>query len=436
MESSANAANAASTIALLGVCALPAPNPNAPRTAQHTEYIHEILGHAGICYAPVAFDEIAGRLSGLKILLTVGEKAFDAPLKEQLETWVSDGGIWISIAGLCGMGELMGAEYTPSAYSLWASGLRALGEGFLDARENTHPILADLPLPLHYFSGIAVTPTSATVAAKVLDAHHRPTENAALLTRNVGKGQCLLLTPDITGAVVRIQQGVSVTRDGVPAPDGTGPVSDAVLKSDDGQVLDWLLDREPVSGVPGLSLFLQPVADQWRGVVLRSLFYAASERKLSLPLLWYYPNSLPALGHISHDTDGNKPELGWQLLETMREAKAHSTWCVILPGYAPDIIQTIIADGHELATHFDSMTDGCPWGEPYFDSQWRQLCEIFGPDHKPTTNKNHYLRWEGGVEFNHWCLRAGIRVEQSRGGTKQGNKGFVFGTCHPLRVVG
>ncbi len=440
MESSANVdhtdhAENAAAIALLGVCALPAANPNAPRTAHHASYIHEILGHAGVCYTPVAFEDIGEKLSGLRILLTVGEKAFDDPLKERLERWVREGGTWISIAGLCGMGDLLGAEYAPATFSLWGGSLRALGEGFLDARENAHPVLADLPLPLHYFSGIAVTATGASVAATVLDAHHRPTGQPALLTRTVGRGQCLLLTPDITGSVVRIQQGVAVTRDGVPAPDGTGPVSDGVLKSDDGQVLDWLLDREPIPAVPGLSVFLQPVADQWRGIVLRSLFYAASEQNLILPLLWFYPNDIPALGHISHDTDGNKPEHGWMLLETMRAAEARSTWCVIMPGYTPDIIRAIIADGHELATHFDSMTEGCPWGESYFDAQWRQLCEMFGPDHKPTTNKNHYLRWEGDTEFFDWCIKRGITLDQSKGASKTGEAGFNFGTCHPYRPI-
>jgi hypothetical protein len=123
------------------------------------------------------------------------------------------------------------------------------------------------------------------------------------------------------------------------------------------------------------------------------------------------------------------------LLETMRQAEAHSTWCVILPGYSPDIIRAIIADGHELATHFDSMTDGCPWGEQYFDSQWRQLCEMFGPDHKPTTNKNHYLRWEGDTEFFDWCVQRGITMDQSKGASKTGEAGFNFGTCHPYRPV-
>ncbi len=421
----------------LGVCALPAPSPNAPRTAHHAPYIHEILGHAGLCYQTVAPDQIAETLNHLQILLTVGEKTFEGPLKERLEQWVRAGGVWISIAGLCGMAELVGAEYAAASYTLWGGSLRALGEGFLDARESAHPILADLPLPLHFFSGIAVNAAASDikVLASVLDAHNRPTAFPALLTRTVGDGQCLLLTPDVTGSVVRIQQGVAVTRDGIPAPDGTGPVTDGVLKSDDGQVLDWLLDRQPVPGVPGLSVFLQPVADQWRGIVLRAIFFAARERNLALPLLWFYPRGLAALGHISHDTDGNKPEQGRRLLETMREANAHSTWCVIMPGYAPDIIRAIIADGHELATHFDAMTDGCPWGETYFDAQWRQLCEMFGPDHKPTTNKNHYLRWEGDTEFFDWCIARGITLDQSKGASKTGEAGFNFGTCHPYHPV-
>ena len=421
--------------AALGVCVWPEPAKNAPRTVRHGAYIHEILGHAGLCYTALTPEELPGACeSGLELLLTVGEHPLPDGVQAPLTAWVEDGGAWLSLGGVCGMDALLGASPLAPSFDPWGGGVRALGEGYLDARGSGHPVLAGLPLPLHYFGGVAVTPGGAAVLAPALDAHHRPTDQPALLEHAVGAGRCLLLAPDVTGTVVRIQQGVAVTRDGVPAPDGTAPVNDGVLKSDDGQVLDWLLDREDVPGAPGLRAFLQPVADQWRGVVLRALFYLARARDMTLPLLWYYPDGLPALGHLSHDTDGNVPAQARQLLGTLREADVRSTWCVLLPGYPPDLLAALRDAGHELATHFDALSDGCVWSEKAFEEQWRQLCGLFGGA-APVTNKNHYLRWEGDAGFWEWCLRRGIAMDQSKGASKTGEAGFNFGTCHPYRPV-
>ncbi len=232
----------------------------------------------------------------------------------------------------------------------------------------------------------------------------------------------------MTGTVVFIQQGRAITRDGVPAPDGTAPLCDGVLKSDDGGVLDWSFDRQPVPGVPGLHAFLQPIADQWRELLLRAVFYLADTLAVVLPVLWLYPRNLPALAHLSHDTDSNDPEKARRLLKILEEMQVHGTWCVILPGYPPEIMDAIRDAGHELATHYDALDH--PWSEEEFDRQWRELCALFAPE-VPVSNKNHYTRWEGDTEFFDWCARRGIRLDQSKGASKTGDVGFNFGTCHP-----
>jgi hypothetical protein len=234
---------------------------------------------------------------------------------------------------------------------------------------------------------------------------------------------------DVTGTVVRIQQGTAVTRDGLPSPDGTAPDADGVLKSDDGGVLDWDFDRHPLPGAPGLSVFSQPIADQWREILLRGIFYLAEQRRLAVPLLWLYPRSLPALAHMSHDSDQNDHALARRLLDVLAEAGIRSTWCIILPGYDASLMHAINGQGHELALHFDAMSDGMEFTRANLSDQWQKLCALFGEE--PVTNKNHYLRWEGDTEFFSWLAALGIRMDQSKGASKTGEAGFNFGTCHP-----
>ena len=417
----------------LGVCVLTEPEPNAPRTVAYPGYVHEILGHAGLCYATIEQDALVGRLPTLRLLVTIGETDLPAETRGALKAWVKGGGAWLAVGGVCGLPDIFGVEVEPPAMAAFGAGRCTLGEGYLRPDHPLNPMLGNIWMPLHFFNGLPVRAAGGQALAMVLDAHQRPTHRAALVEAHFGDGHCLLIAPDVTGTVVRIQQGTAVTRDGVPASDGTGAASDGVLKSDDGAVLDWYFDRQPVHGVPGFNAFTHPIADQWREVLLRAIFLLARGRRLAIPLLWLYPRNLPAVGEISHDSDLNEPENARAMLGLLREVDVASTWCIVLPGYDAALIQDIREAGHELAMHYDAMSEGTTWSEDEFADQWRRLTLMFGE--QPTTNKNHYLRWEGDTEFFEWLSRREIRFDQSKGASKTGEAGFNFGTCHPYFPV-
>src|SRR5206468_201186 len=83
--------------------------------------------------------------------------------------------------------------------------------------------------------------------------------------------------------------------------------------------------RDAVPGMSNFRAYLEPIADCWREILLRSIFYLAQKQNVQLPVLWLYPRKLPALAHMSHDTDGNEPEKAHRLVEILDEAKIKAT---------------------------------------------------------------------------------------------------------------
>jgi hypothetical protein len=420
------------------LCLAARPAPNRAATLSYPAYAREILAHAGLPFAEVTRDELRSALSPETILLLVGDAALSPGEGEALATFVAAGGSVVAVGSTSGAPALFGvAEDLPAGVEGWGIGAPTLGEGYVAVAHAAHPILAGLASSLHFFNGIAVHATEGVALATVRDAHGRCTPRAAVVEHVCGRGRALLLAPDLPGAVVYIQQGRTVDADGIPAPDGSAALSDGLLKAEDGMVLDWELDRVPVPGLR-TSGFLHPVADEWRALLLRSLLYAASAGGLVLPLLWYYPDNLLALGHLSHDTDGHDPRLGARLLEVIRELDLQDTWCVIMPGYPADLYAALREAGQEIALHFDALEMGEL--SRFCEANLRGQHAWLGAAARPAgsrelprlvTNKNHYTRWEGRLQFFEWCERLGIQAEQSRGPSKLGCLGFPFGTSHP-----
>jgi hypothetical protein len=251
---------------------------------------------------------------------------------------------------------------------------------------------------------------------------------------------------DVWQSVVRIQQGVPVDEDGTPAADGSAPIDDQILKCEDGMVLDFVRDRAVPPGEPaledgyehvyppatGLPMFHRPHADLWRSLFLQGVWWAAERVDASVGWLHYWPAGVPAVAHMSHDSDQNVEEHGRTALEVFAEADVKVTWCQVFPGgYQPETYAAITEAGHEHALHYNAMGDAdiAQWGWPQMRAQYAWAQAVTDAE-RIVSNKNHYTRWEGYTEFYRWCERVGIQIDQSRGPSKQGTVGFPFGTSH------
>ena len=142
---------------------------------------------------------------------------------------------------------------------------------------------------------------------------------------------------------------------------------------------------------------------------------------------------LPAVGHISHDTDGNDPRNAAALLDVMNRCQVKSTWCMLYPGgYPREFYRALREQGFEIGLHFDALGGGAPtrWSKDDFLLQQRWLLAEAELEHIGS-NKNHYTRWEGRLDFLRWCEEAGIQSDQTRGPSKQGTIGFALGGSQP-----
>ncbi|WP_127581587.1 hypothetical protein [Paenibacillus koleovorans] len=420
----------------------------AERRACYTENIFELLTYLGLAYQKWSPDDWADALpTGVTLLVGEGDRSDWAAA---CGAYCREGNVLLAIGGLHGTGSLFGVRQV--------TGDLNVTEGWVEWGDD--PLAEDLQSSFHFFGGCSVEPLSAGASgassasgvsggstASAIDAGDcGPLEIGgqlmrrigivrepfpALLSRRVGRGRATMLAVDLMQTFCLIQQGVKVVKDGAPAPDGTGAINDNILKADDACVLDWGRDRDTVGGAP---FYLHPIVDEWRILFMRLLHQLFTASGHTFGQVWLWPGGLSAIGHISHDTDRNIPEQALNTLDRLADAGVKSTWCIIMPGYDESINRRIAEAGHEVALHYNALGTEMPqsqWKESHFKHQYDMLRSQF-PDERIVTNKNHYLRWEGDYALLHWCERQGLYLEQSRGGTKQGNKGFLTGTSHPF----
>ncbi len=394
-------------------------------------YVEEVLAHAGLFPAQIIPDELVATVDDYNIILLAGNPRLDEAQRDALVQFITDGGALVAVGHTAGLEKLLGVEPLPSDFTtgFGVDTQRGLGEGYIQIRRKKHPVTRNLESSLHTFGGVAVRATEGKSLAKMRDALHRPTSSDAIVEHRVGKGLTLLIAPDLFYSIVRIQQGTYIDQDGIPAADGSAPFDDGILKCEDGMTLNFEWDRTRVDDEN--RIFYHPIADELRELVIKSVLHVAQRQHLPLAMLWYYPRNLLALGHISHDSDINDAELGWSMLRAMQDVGIKSTWCIIEPGYSTEFYDALKEDGYEIALHYDAL-DGGPrtsWSEHAFRGQHDWLSRTAGVN--LVSNKNHYTRWEGRLDFFRWCVAVGIQCDQSKGPSKRGVLGYPFGGCHP-----
>ncbi|MEM2431738.1 MAG: hypothetical protein QXX94_07275 [Candidatus Bathyarchaeia archaeon] len=376
-------------------------------------YIREVLRHAGFFYETIDKSSISSNLK-CKILIIPYNTSFSAQEKMRIRDFISSGGVIIAIGGSSGLDDIFGVR-----------GLgETIDEGYIVA-DGKHPIILNLTSSLHVFGSIplySIVDKNAEVIAKIKDSEGKLLDSPAIVLNRYFNGLAILIAPDILSSIVMIQQGKSVLSD------GPWPVNDGILKTDDGAVLNYNTDRENVSGH---EIFLQPIADEEREIIIKSILYAAWSKGIPLPVLWYWPREVMAVALYSHDSDGGDEYKANLLLSNLSALGVKSTWC-ILPGegYSKEFYDKLKRGGYEIALHYNALPPKHVWSREGFVAQYDALAVESGV--YPISNKNHYLRWESWTDFYHWCEDKGVYLDQSKGPSKTHNLGFLFGTSHPF----
>lgn len=383
-------------------------------------YITEVLAHAGIPYRLLhSLFEWNGNDWDVLIVALEDDNPEDL---ERLYRWAEAGGIVIAYGGLNKLADRLNCIRLRPMNEVYAH-LPSVPSG------QYPPLRALRAIPWE-------TPDASEIriesSGHVSERSPHASRDVDLLQRfAVGQGTIERFSVNIPVAIVALQQGLEpVLKDGLPAADGSAALDEGILKADDGMALDWEWDR--LHTETGQAYLAYPYADYWREVIIGHLLETIVSKGMTLPLIGYWPDGVKSVATISHDSDGNLDEYAWSTLELLRHHQLQSTWCMLEPGYSASVYHRIQQDGHELALHYNSLQlDNRIWDQAEFNRQLQWLQGAASSD-SIRTNKNHYTRFEGWGELFRWCEEAGIVVDQTRGPSKGGNVGFLFGTCHPF----
>lgn len=373
-------------------------------------YIQEVLSEAGISFHVIDTPaNLSNNTCDIVVVALMGENQQNA---RRLINFAEAGGTVINYGALQSMSRMLDSRVLPST-----------GPGYTNWMYN------DEELPLRFLKSNPwhINDGNGCHSSK-------KSEFPTFERFEVGLGRVERSPVCIADTIVLFQQGNEpVLQDGIPADDGSGDVDDQLLKTDDAISMDWKSDRR--STATGEKYFAYPYADWWRYIMIGHLLQCALERRLTIPFIGRWPKDVSAVGLISHDSDINTDESAKTTLELLRDNDIKSTWCMLEPGYSPSIYHEIKEAGHELALHYNALEqDGGCWGPSEFSRQCQWFKEAT-ESRVIVSNKNHYTRFEGWSELFEWCEAEGILSDQTRGPSKKGNVGFLFGTCLPYFPV-
>ena len=413
-------------------------NPEQPRKGTGelppyaAPYISEILRHAGLPFSLLPQEALAGDSPLPRLLILAQDLDLNSEQKAGAVEFVQAGGLLIGNAGTSGMDDLFGVQT-----------IRLHEEGYLQPPAAAHPVTGGLHREIHVFGGSLVKAVAGNAHAQVEPIQPPPQAGGpaadAVITHAHGHGRTLLFAPDLITSALHIHQGKPVVP--IPPRESSGTPAGSILDPDrDGDLIeiDDVDDLYYSGGIPlqdgrtyyNQRIILTPMADVLRGLLLRAIFHLLSSAGESLPLLWYWPRGQTSMAHMSHDTDGNRPLLGWSLFDLLQELKVPSTWCTMpVAGYDRSFYKALIESTSEIALHYATgnapVREAPRWSQMDFDWQYDTLSYETGLSNI-VSNKNHGIAWQGRLEFYYWCQNKGIQLEHSRG-----DRGFTFGTSHP-----
>jgi hypothetical protein len=379
-------------------------------------YAGEVLSHAGIPFEWI--DELHQILENKYDLILIAAAPSHEAANDTIWRYVERGGIVVTFAGLNGLARKLGFAGTKPL----TAGYAHLPEGMGDTR------------PLRFLSASSWVKQKETTAAckewgTIANVPIGISAGPLLQQFTIGLGTIERWSVDVMATIVGLQQGTGpILEDGTPAADGTGNLNDGLLKAEDSLELNWEYDRKTTE--TGMSYFAHPYADLWREAVVSHILRRMVEKQKTVPFSDYWPEGVDRVAMISHDSDRNFDEDAVTTLQTLASAGIHSTWCMMKPGYSAWLYERIEGEGHELALHFNSnINEGGRWDHEDFNRQFVWLRDTV--QGKVISNKNHFTRFEGWGELFQWCEACGIESDQTRGPSKSGAAGFLFGTCQP-----
>ena len=319
----------------LGVCALPDKLPNRRGRCSTRITSARSFRTRACATSNVSPDNLASELPSLRMLMTTYDQTMPEATQAAIRKWVEGGGVWIAVGGTCGLSILPRCQDVPPAHMGWGGGVHTLGEGYSLPHVKDHPIARHRSTSRCIFQRHGRQATDATVLANATRLPRPTDQSRTLFEKRIGKGRAILIAigPDRHRRSHPARRGV--TRDGVAAADGTsGPLTDGVLKSDDGQCSTGSSTAIRSPAVHGLHAF-SPARSrtQWKELLLRGSSISPIAAQDRVPAALALAAKLPAIAPsvARHRRQRSQPPSA--SCSTPRRGQVNTTWCVILPGY-------------------------------------------------------------------------------------------------------